>query len=392
MEPQIQYAKTSDGVNIAYWTLGEGPPLVHMENFPINHVRSEWQDPDRRRWFERLAERRMIVRFDHRGTGLSGGDASTFSLEALTADLEAVVDDRGLERFALFGFINSGPVAIRYAVDHPERLSHLLLWSTLVRHAEIFNLPGDDGMMQLMVKDWVLYTEAYVHQGLGWAEGEAAHRDAALMRNSVSPAVWAAAGAAMYGFDVTDLLPRLKVGTLVLARRQISPSSLGTTAGAYGPISGWPAGQFSAACSCFTMNRDIVPPQVASAVLTLANQLRPGAQTGQCERRPSLEVTRRGVPPRAGARRARRRGARRARPERGRACRPARQGGHRLGSLADLARASPDARRPAQGPGSSPSTPSSMCRASRWSRRCASSAARFDPAAGCCSASTLEPT
>ena len=233
MEPQIQYAKTSDGVSIAYWTLGEGPPFVHMENFPINHVRSEWQDPDRRRWYERLAERRMIVRFDHRGTGLSGGDASTFSLEALTADLEAVVDDRGLERFALFGWLNSGPVAIRYAVNHPERLSHLLLWCTMARPSEMMNLTGSDGMMQLMVKDWVLFTEAYVHQGLGWAEGEAAHRTAALMRDSVSPAVWAAAGAAVYGFDVTDLLPRVNVQTLVLDRRQISPSSLGTAAGAY---------------------------------------------------------------------------------------------------------------------------------------------------------------
>ena len=233
MEPQIQYAKTEDGVNIAYWALGEGPPFVHMTNFPINHVRSEWQDPDRRRWYERLAERRMIVRFDHRGTGLSGGDASTFSLDALTADLEAVADDRGLERFALLGYMASGPVAVRYAVHHPERLSHLLLWCTWARPLARMILPGADAMMQLSVKDWVLYTEAYALQGVGWAEGEAAHRTAALMRDSVSPAVWAAAGLAVAGFDVTDLLPRVDVPTLVLDRRPISSSGLTAQASAF---------------------------------------------------------------------------------------------------------------------------------------------------------------
>ncbi len=150
-EPQIQYAKTSDGVSIAYWTLGEGPAFVHMFNFPVSHVRSEWQDPDRRRWYERLAERRMIVRFDHRGTGLSGGDASTFSLDALTTDLEAVVDDRGLERFALFGYMNSGPVAVRYAARHPERLSHLLLWCTWARPLVSVNLPGFEALMQEVI-------------------------------------------------------------------------------------------------------------------------------------------------------------------------------------------------------------------------------------------------
>jgi class 3 adenylate cyclase len=233
MEPQIQYAKTEDGVNIAYWTLGEGPPFVHMASFPLSHVRSEWQDPDRRRWYERLAERRMIVRFDHRGTGLSGGDASMFSLDALTVDLEAVVDDRGLERFALLGYMNSGPVAVRYAVHHSERLSHLLLWRTWAKPSAWMNLPGADAMAQLLVKDWVMFTEAYAHQGVGWAEGEAARRSAALMRDSVSPAVWIAAGVAVAGFDVTDLLPRVNVRTLVLDRRQISSSSVGTAASAY---------------------------------------------------------------------------------------------------------------------------------------------------------------
>ncbi len=71
MEPRIQYAQTKDEVSIAYWTLGEGQPLVHMPNIPFSHIQLEWQRPEVRRWYERLAENRKVVRYDGRGTGLS---------------------------------------------------------------------------------------------------------------------------------------------------------------------------------------------------------------------------------------------------------------------------------------------------------------------------------
>ncbi len=61
MEPQIQYAKTSDGVNIAYWTLGEGTPLVFMPAVPWSHVQLEWGIPELRNWFQRLAQGKMLV-------------------------------------------------------------------------------------------------------------------------------------------------------------------------------------------------------------------------------------------------------------------------------------------------------------------------------------------
>jgi hypothetical protein len=49
MEPRIQYAQTADGVSIAFWTLGEGMPLVHIPNFPFSHIQMEWQMPEWRR-------------------------------------------------------------------------------------------------------------------------------------------------------------------------------------------------------------------------------------------------------------------------------------------------------------------------------------------------------
>ena len=89
MEPRIQYAKTSDGVNIDYWTLGEGTPLVHMAE--LSHIQLEWRlHPGR--WYERLSEKRMVIRYDGRGMGLSDRDVPDYSLDALVLDLETVVD------------------------------------------------------------------------------------------------------------------------------------------------------------------------------------------------------------------------------------------------------------------------------------------------------------
>src|SRR3989304_2104993 len=102
MEPRIQYAKTEDGVSIAYYTLGEGLPLLCMPSLPTSHIQLEWQFPEYRRSFERLAQKRMLVRYDCRGSGLSERDVTDFSLDALVLDVEAVVDRLGLERLALF--------------------------------------------------------------------------------------------------------------------------------------------------------------------------------------------------------------------------------------------------------------------------------------------------
>src|SRR3989304_1516758 len=72
MEPRIRYAQTTDGVNIAFWTLGEGLPFVCMPAM-FSHVQLEWQYPGVRRWYERLARGGMLVRDDGRGGGRSGG-------------------------------------------------------------------------------------------------------------------------------------------------------------------------------------------------------------------------------------------------------------------------------------------------------------------------------
>ena len=100
MERRIQYAKTADGVSIAFWTVREGMPLVYLTGGPWSHIEL-WQVPECRRWYERLRQKKTLVRYDVRGTGLSEREVTDFSLDAQLLDLEAVVDRLGLDRFNL---------------------------------------------------------------------------------------------------------------------------------------------------------------------------------------------------------------------------------------------------------------------------------------------------
>jgi len=221
MEPRIQYAKTADGVNIAFWTLGKGTPLVYLPDLPLTHIQMEWQIPELHRWNERLAEKRMLVRYDGRGWGQSEGDVTDYSLDVLMLDLEGVVDRLSLERFALFGGLQMGPVAIAYAARNPERVSRLILWCSWARASDFYTSPRLRALGQLLEKDWELYTETMGHILLGFSEGKPAHQTAELYRESVTRQALRAAVAALRQFDVTDLLSRVRAPTLVLHRRQV---------------------------------------------------------------------------------------------------------------------------------------------------------------------------
>jgi len=221
MEPRIQYATTADGVNIAFWALGEGTPFVEMPTIPVSHIQMEWQIPEWRRWYEPLARTRMVVRYDCRGAGLSDRDVSDFSLDAQVLDLEAVVDRLGLERFALFAPIHSGPVAITYTARHPDQVSHLILWHSWAVTRDAAS-PQLRALAQLRDTDWHVYSETVAHTVLGWSQGEPAHRYAVLMRECIAQETMKAALVAIGAFDVADLLPQVKAPTLVLQRRQLS--------------------------------------------------------------------------------------------------------------------------------------------------------------------------
>jgi len=222
MEPRIQYAQTADGVSIAFWTLGEGTPFVHMTSGAFGHVQLEWQYAPLRDWYERLAARRRLIRYDRRGTGLSQRKLASYSLDSLVLDLEAVVERLDLEPFILFApWTHAGPIAIAYAAHHPERLSRLVLWCTHARGADLMQDPKIQALRSLANQDWETYTETSGAMASGWSGGREARQLAAFMRESIGQEDAQTLVGAMLEFDVTELLPQVKIPTLVLQRRQL---------------------------------------------------------------------------------------------------------------------------------------------------------------------------
>jgi pimeloyl-ACP methyl ester carboxylesterase len=120
MEPRIQYAKTKDGVSIAFYVMGEGMPVILMPWIPFSHLEREWHTPELRRVVEPYTETSMLIRYDHRGSGLSDHEVDDRSLAAYLLDLEAIVDRLGFEKCALVPRATSSPVAIAYAARHPD--------------------------------------------------------------------------------------------------------------------------------------------------------------------------------------------------------------------------------------------------------------------------------
>jgi DNA-binding SARP family transcriptional activator/pimeloyl-ACP methyl ester carboxylesterase len=130
----VHFCRTVDGVRLAYATSGTGPPLVKASNW-LTHLDYDWASPVWSHWWQALSEHRRLVRYDERGCGLSDRDvdAGSFTLDAWVADLETVVDTLGLERFPLLGISQGGPIAVRYAARHPERVTHLVIYGTCAR-------------------------------------------------------------------------------------------------------------------------------------------------------------------------------------------------------------------------------------------------------------------
>jgi pimeloyl-ACP methyl ester carboxylesterase/DNA-binding CsgD family transcriptional regulator len=224
---QIRFCTSADGVRIAYAVSGEGPPLVKAANY-LTHLEHDWQGPVWRHWLDELGRDHTLVRYDERGSGLSDRDVAAFSMAGWVADLEAVVDALGLERFPLLGLSQGASVCVAYAVAHPERVSHLVLYGGYARGR----------LNRAATPLQVVEAETKINSiRVGWGQENPAFRQLfstqlmpggspaqmdwlnELARVSASPEVAARMVWAFYHIDVSDLAPRVTAPTLVLHPR-----------------------------------------------------------------------------------------------------------------------------------------------------------------------------
>jgi pimeloyl-ACP methyl ester carboxylesterase len=227
LEQRIGFCQAADGVRIAYATVGDGPPLVRAAHW-MTHLDYEWDSPVWRHWMEGLSRGRTFVRYDERGCGLSDQDPEDISFEAFVRDLETVVDELGLERFPLLGLSQGGPVAVEYAVRHPERVSRLILVGAFVIGRVARASTPDERREAEMQAELIR---------IGWGRDDPSFRlyfsstfmpdadpqlwsdFAALMRRTTSAANALRLNNVSVNMDVRDAATRVTVPTLILHGR-----------------------------------------------------------------------------------------------------------------------------------------------------------------------------
>ncbi len=214
--PTIRYVRRADGLALAYWKLGRGPVLLHSPNVQLGHARSEWSVEGMRRWYQGLARSFTVVRYDHRGGGLSSRGHGPQSIDALVQDIELIVGAVASGPVALLGWITGGLPAIAYAARHPGSVSNLVLYNSFAGDAAHGQKPRMSSLFRMAATDWEMFTESICQAALGWRDAEEARRWAAVARDATTQAEFLAFLEARRAWDVTPELGEVRAPTLVV--------------------------------------------------------------------------------------------------------------------------------------------------------------------------------
>jgi class 3 adenylate cyclase/pimeloyl-ACP methyl ester carboxylesterase len=227
LKQEIRFCTAPDGVQLAYSMIGQGPPLMKTGNW-MTHLEFDLDSPIWRHLYRDLAKDHTLIRYDARGNGLSDRTVEEISFDAFVRDLETVVDATGVTRFALLGISQGCAVSIAYAVRHPEKVSHLILYGGYAvgrnkRSGSAVEQEEEAAMLTLMRVGWgkenpafrQLFTSHFIPGGTK----EQADWFNELQRITVSGHMAARISTAVGEIDVTTLLPQVSVPTLVLHAR-----------------------------------------------------------------------------------------------------------------------------------------------------------------------------
>jgi pimeloyl-ACP methyl ester carboxylesterase/DNA-binding CsgD family transcriptional regulator len=218
MNPSLSHARSADGVSIAWSVAGTGPALVLMPGVPFSNFEAEWRIPVLRRAFSTFAETVRLIQYDGRGTGRSQRDISNLSLDAMLADIDAVLDAAGVGSVVLQGFYHSCTHAIAYAARHPERVAGIVLFGGALRGWDPMSSPGMQALLSLIERDWDTFAESAAHAWLGWPDGAEGRLAAEWFRTATTPGVARATLQAASAIDVTADAAAVRCPALVLHR------------------------------------------------------------------------------------------------------------------------------------------------------------------------------
>ncbi len=227
VSPPIRYAK-SDDVDIAYQVVGDGPTDLVFVAGALTNLEVLWEDPDYRRFCERLGTFTRLLLFDKRGRGLSDR-VRIGTLEQRMDDVRAVMDAAGSESAALMGVSEGGPLSMLFAAAHPERTRALILCGAEVKEETTDDWPWGEATraefeqamdIERVIERWGkgLSTDYLFPR----RRGDEAFRNwfGRLQMQSATPNDAVAFMRMAFEIDVRHVAPSVKVPTLVLHRTE----------------------------------------------------------------------------------------------------------------------------------------------------------------------------
>ncbi|MFL6823830.1 MAG: alpha/beta fold hydrolase [Xanthobacteraceae bacterium] len=234
---KVEYCRAPDGVRLAYASAGSGPPLVKTANW-MNHVEYDWESSAFSHFFLALARDFTLLRYDARGNGLSDWDVEEVSLDAWVSDLETVVDAAGLECFPLLGMSQGCAISVAFAVRHPERVSHLILYGGFARGAyrrakNELELQKAKALATLIRTGWgedtPVFRQLFSSLFMPGGTQEQLQKFAERQRKTTTAECAYRYFETTRNLDVSDLLPKVSVPTLVMHKRddQVQPFEAG---------------------------------------------------------------------------------------------------------------------------------------------------------------------
>lgn len=226
MRQSIRLTKSADGTTIAWAEAGSGPALVKASNW-LTHLEYDAESPVWRHWIRFFAEHYRFVRYDERGCGMSERDVAELSVDRSAEDLTAVIEAaQPRPPFVLLGISQGGAAAIRYAVAHPERVSHLVLYGAYAQgRAKQGDAQADEARARVALtrSGWgqnnPVYRQLFTSRFIPGANDEQIRWFNDLCRITATAEMAARILEFRINVDEAEWLPRVSVPTLVLHPR-----------------------------------------------------------------------------------------------------------------------------------------------------------------------------
>lgn len=218
MKPAIKFCKRSDGVKLAYSVFGIGHPLVVPAPW-ITNLSSSFEDPFIMKFWMKLSKKFTVILYDKHGCGHSDRNRQEFNLDTEIKDIETIIDNLGLQNIILFGNSMAGPATITYAYRNQENIKKLILYGSFANGKNLAKIEMQSAVIGLIKASWGIGSKTLAEFFIPNATAEEVQSFSKFQKESSSARIAAELLKLTYTMDVTDLLEKITIPTLILHRK-----------------------------------------------------------------------------------------------------------------------------------------------------------------------------